>query len=166
MSRRRTTTLLPAAALTCLLALAGCGGASSTDSPSSESTATSESSSTQTSEAEPLALVVEGPQRAKCMVPNAEVLATQDTAFEGTVTALSDGTATLQVDRWFTGDAATDTVIVSTPSEQLQDLLVAVDFQRGRTYLVSSLDGRVSLCGFTNESDPGLEALYEEAFAG
>lgn len=163
MSRRRTTTMVAAAILMCAT-LAGCGGESRSTQTSSADP-TTESVEAETSDATPLALVADAPPAGRCMVPTAEALATQDTAFEGTVTSLADGTATLEVEHWFTGDSAADTVTVSTPSEQLQDLLVAVDFQEGQTYLVSSLGGRVSLCGFTAESSPRLEALYEEAFA-
>lgn len=156
MGRRRTTNLLTAVLLSGL-ALHGCGG-------EPERTA----AEPVTPESRVLELTVADPSaaQAKCMVPNAEVLATQDTAFEGTVTEVADGRATLTVEQWFTGGSGADTVTVSTPGEQLPDLLVAVDFQEGRTYLVSSLDGRVSLCGFSAESTPHLEQLYAEAFAG
>ena len=145
-----------------VLGLAGCGSESGNDA-ATEPTSDSSTGSTNATGG-PLELTVEGPPAAKCMVPNAEVLATQDTAFEGTVTELSDGTATLSVDQWFSGEPEADSVTVATPSHDLQDLLIAVDFKQGKTYLVSSLDGRVSLCGFTAESSPELESLYEEAF--
>ena len=41
---------------------------------------------------------------------------------------------------------------------------MAVDFQEGRTYLVSATDDRVTLCGFTAEETPELKAMYDEAF--
>ena len=63
-------------------------------------------------------------------------------------------------------DQQPDTVTVQAPSKDLQDLLMAVDFEEGRTYLVSATDTRVTLCGFTAEKTPELEALYDEAFAG
>lgn len=153
-----------------VLGLAGCAAdpAEESGDPNPASSPTSSPSDTPSASAGVLELTVDAPtaSQAKCMVPNAEVLATQDTAFEGTVTEVADGTATLSVEQWFSDGAGVDTVSVSTPSEQLQDLLVAVDFQEGRTYLVSSLDGRVSLCGFTAESTPQLEQLYAAAFAG
>ena len=40
----------------------------------------------------------------------------------------------------------------------------AVDFEEGKTYLVSAIGDRVTLCGFTAEESPELEALYAEAF--
>ena len=112
-----------------------------------------------------LALTADGAAAAKCAVPSAETLATFDTAFAGTVTSLDDGTATLSVDEWYAGDEA-DTVTVESPSKDLQDLLMAVDFQEGKSYLVSARGDRVTLCGFTAEQSPELQALYDEAFAG
>ena len=112
-----------------------------------------------------LALTADGSTAGKCAVPSAETLATFDTAFAGTVTSLEDGTATLSVDEWYAGDEAA-TVTVESPSQDLQDLLMAVDFQEGRSYLVSATGDRVTLCGFTAEEGPELQALYDEAFAG
>ena len=76
---------------------------------------------------------------------------------------IDGGTATLSVDEWYAG-AGADTVTVDTPSKDLQDLLMAVDFQEGQTYLVSAQDDRVTLCGFSAEKTPELEALYAQAF--
>ncbi|QBX54771.1 hypothetical protein EXE58_04355 [Nocardioides seonyuensis] len=148
-----------------VLGLAGCS--SDPEVEGDGAPASSSPSEIMTTSSETLELTVEPPPgQPKCMVPNVEALSTQDTAFEGTVTEVADGVATLSVQEWYSEDAGPETVSVSTPSEQLQDLLVAVDFQEGRTYLVSSLDGRVSLCGFTAESNPRLEALYAAAFVG
>ncbi len=155
MTRRRTTVLLAVAAMT----LSACGvGSSSSGSPDVGPVGAEAESS--------LELVIDGSAvSAKCMVPNAESLSTQDTAFAGTVETLGDGTATLSVVDWYAGDPRPDTVTVATPAQDLQQLLLAVDFVVGSTYLVSSLDGRVSLCGFTAERSPELQALYEQAFA-
>ncbi len=162
MSRRRTTHLLPAAAAVLLLALAGCGEEGNPtdreDSPAEQSSDTGDAG------AGTLALTADGSTAGKCAVPSAETLATFDTAFEGTVTSMDDGTATLSVDEWYAGDEAS-TVTVVAPSKALEDLLMAVDFQEGRTYLVSADGDRVTLCGFTAETSPELEALYAEAFA-
>lgn len=112
-----------------------------------------------------LALTVdESATAGRCAMPNANALAGFDTAFAGTVTSLADGTATLSVDEWFAGGDAS-TVTVAVPSNDLQALLMAVDFQEGRSYLVSADGERVTLCGFTAEDDPTLRALYDEAFA-
>lgn len=172
MSRLRTTRLLPAAAAALLLALTGCGGQ---DDASSDGDATSTQTSTATSTPEPgetsgdaaadtLALTADSSVASKCAMPSAETLATFDTAFEGTVTSIDDGMVTLSVDEWYAGDEA-GTVTVEAPSQELEDLLLAVDFTEGRTYLVSATDDRVTLCGFTAETSPELQALYDEAFA-
>ena len=124
--------------------------------------ATSESGSGSGSDT--LALTADGSMAGKCAMPNAETLAGFDTAFAGTVTSLEDGTATLSVDEWYAGDGEASTVTVRTPSESLQDLLMAVDFQEGKSYLVSADGERVTLCGFTAEQNPELQALYDEAF--
>ena len=147
-------------ALVALAGLAACGSdaqvASSGDEPATQSPSDAAG--------EPLALSADASMTGKCAVPTAETLATFDTAFAGTVTAIDDGTATLSVDEWYAGDEAA-TVTVTTPSKDLQDLLMAVDFQEGRSYLVSASGERVTLCGFTAEETPELQALYDEAFA-
>lgn len=102
---------------------------------------------------------------AKCMVPNAEVVAEQSTAFEGTVTSIADGVVTLTVDRWYAG-GTTDLARVQAPPDQMQALVGAVDFERGGRYLVSATDGRVTVCGFSARYSSDLAALYEQAFPG
>ena len=111
-----------------------------------------------------VALTADGSMGGKCAVPNAQTLAGFDTAFAGTVTSLDDGTATLSVDEWYAGDGEASTVTVNAPSESLEDLLMAVDFQEGKSYLVSADGDRVTLCGFTAEQNSELQALYDEAF--
>jgi hypothetical protein len=159
-SRFRTARLLPGLAACLALAVSGCGSAEDpapADPPASDSSGPSGD--------ETLALTADGSTTAKCAMPSAQILATFDTAFEGTVTSIEDGTVTLEVDRWYAGDEAS-TVTVEAPSKALEDLLMAVDFREGRTYLVSADDDRVTLCGFTAETSPELEALYAEAYAG
>lgn len=168
MSRLRTARLLPAAAAALLLALTGCGGQddASDGDTTATSTATSSPESGESSDdaaADTLALTADSSVASKCAMPSAETLATFDTAFEGTVTSIDDGMVTLSVDQWYAGDEA-GTVTVEAPSQALEDLLLAVDFTEGRTYLVSATDGRVTLCGFTAETSPELQALYDEAY--
>jgi hypothetical protein len=111
-----------------------------------------------------LELTVPAAPTGRCMVPSVANLQAQDTAFEGVVTAVTDGTATLDVTRSFKGEQ-TDTATVAAPSQDLQDLLLAVDFQEGQTYLVSSLDGEVSVCGLSARKDDLLADLYQQAYA-
>ncbi len=100
---------------------------------------------------------------AKCMVPNAEVLASADVAFDGTVTGIVGDEVTLEPTHWYAGDP-TETVVVTAPSVQMQRVASGVSFETGGRYLVSATDGQVSLCGFSAPYDEGLAAIYAEAF--
>ncbi len=102
---------------------------------------------------------------AKCMVPTAEILSQQTLAFEGTVTKLTDGLATLRVARWYAGDP-TDLVEVKAPSADMQALIGAVDFEEGGTYLVAATGQDLAVCGFSGPATPELAAMYGEAFGG
>lgn len=155
MSRLTTAPALAAALVTTSLVLAACGG----------NAAEQTSDEAPPAEAQSLELTVATAPASRCMVPNVDNLTAQDTAFEGVVTAVADGTATLDVTESFKGDS-TKVAHVSAPSQDLQDLLIAVDFQEGQTYLVSSLDGAVSLCGLSGPKDDQLAELYQQAYAG
>lgn len=135
--------------------LGGCGG-EDPEPTSSEPT---------TSEATTLELTVPAAQTGRCMPPSVENLQTQDTAFEGVVTAVAAGTATLDVTQTFKGKEV-DTVTVVAPAGELQDLLLAVDFEQGQTYLVSSLEGQVSVCGLSGPTEELLTDLYQQAYTG
>lgn len=154
-------------ALVATSALAACAQESgTTEAQEGQSTdSSSESSDTSASGSGTVELTADGSAAGKCAMPNAETLAGFDTAFEGTVTSLDDGTATLAVDQWYAGGDGASTVTVTTPSKALEDLLMAVEFQADRTYLVSADGGRVTLCGFSAEASPELETLYQSAFA-
>jgi hypothetical protein len=150
--------------LAAMAALTACGSDGDSDAgadPDADSSTPTSSTEVGTGT---LALTADGSAAGKCKVPSAETLSTFDTAFAGTVTSLDSGTATLAVDQWYAGDEAA-TVTVESPSKELEDLLMAVDFQQGKSYLVSATGGRVTLCGFTAEENPELQAMYDEAFA-
>jgi hypothetical protein len=157
-SRLRSALVVPVLVLS-MGGLAACGG----DDAAEDGTSSSDAGSGTASDT--LALTADPAAAGKCAVPSAEVLATFDTAFAGTVTSLEDGTATLEVDEWYAGDEAS-TVTVQSPTKDLADLLMAVEFEQGRSYLVSADGDRVTLCGFTAEQGPELQAMYDEAFAG
>lgn len=110
-------------------------------------------------------LTAPGPEAyaAKCMVPNAEVLAQQQVAVDATVTSIADGVVTLTVGEWYAGDP-TDLVRVQAPEAEMQELVGAVDFQEGGRYLVSATDGSVTVCGFSAPWSEDLAALYGQAF--
>ena len=112
-----------------------------------------------------IVLQVEPAADGRCAMPSAASLQAQDTAFEGTVVDLADGIATLDVDAWFKGEEVTQ-VTVQAPTPDMGALLGAVDFRTGRSYLVSAVDGKVSLCGLTGEKDALLTDLYTQAYPG
>ena len=161
-SRLRSALVAPVLVLA-MGGLAACGGDDAAEDGSEETTSSSDAGAGTSSDT--LALTADPAAAGKCAVPSADVLATFDTAFAGTVTSLEDGTATLEVDEWYAGDEAS-TVTVQSPSKDLADLLMAVEFEPGRSYLVSATRGRVTLCGFTAETSPQLQGLYDEAFTG
>lgn len=100
----------------------------------------------------------------RCLPPTADVLAEADVAFDGTVEQIDEGLVTLRATRWYAGEP-TDLVTVRGPSEELQQLLVAVDFQDGGRYLVAASDnGQVMVCGFSSDFSPRLQRLYDQAF--
>lgn len=99
---------------------------------------------------------------AKCMVPSADRIATQQIAFEGTVVAIKDGTVTLDPSHFFNG-TATDRVSVAAPDLNMTEL--PVNFQLGQTYIVGATGGQVSLCGMSGLATADLRALYQQAFA-
>jgi hypothetical protein len=102
----------------------------------------------------------------RCLPTTADVLAGADVAFDGTVEEIEGDLVTLRVTQWYAGEE-TDLVTVEGPSEDLQALLAAVDFQDGQRYLVAAApDGRVMVCGFSAPHSPRLERLYDRAFDG
>ena len=110
-----------------------------------------------------ISLTVPDAGQSRCMVPNAEALAAADVAFDGTVTAIHGGEVTLAPSTWYAGGPA-DTVVVTAPSAQMQEVAEGVSFEVGGRYLVSATDGRVTLCGFSAPYDAQLAALYAQAF--
>ena len=141
-----------------LLALAGCSSSDDGgDGPLVVDSLTS--SSTQT-------LTLPDGAAGRCMAPSAEVLGGATTAFDGEVTSVADGTATLTVDTWYAG-SPTDVVEVDAPSQSLQDLIGAASFEEGERFLVAADErGDLLVCGYTAPYDETLAALYAEAFGG
>ncbi|MBA3782326.1 MAG: hypothetical protein H0X12_10815 [Nocardioides sp.] len=110
------------------------------------------------------ALVTGEAVEAKCMVPNVRVLRGNTLAFDGSVTSIEGDQVTLAPTTWFKG-TPTETVTVTAPSKQLQELLVAVDFQVGGRYLVTAFQDTVTLCGFSAPYSEDLDKLYQDAYA-
>jgi len=101
---------------------------------------------------------------ASCMALTPELLRDVPLAFAGTVTTVEGEYATLTVDEWFVGGDAT-TVRVFAP-DGFEALIGSIDFQEGKSFLVSAYDGVVNYCGFSGEETPELRAVYDAAFGG
>ena len=83
-------------------------------------------------------------------------------AFAGTVTAVEANTVTLEVDRWYTGDANQPGVVVLAAGTDVPVALDGVEFLVGERYLVTTLGGEVLICGISAPASPDLEALYAQ----
>lgn len=105
------------------------------------------------------------PPAGRCVAVSADLLALQDTAFDGTVISITDDLVTLDVGHWYRGGDA-DQVTVQAPPKVLQSLLLAADFQVGQRYLVAANSGTLNVCGLTAAYSDDLAAMYAEAFGG
>ena len=85
-------------------------------------------------------------------------------AFEGTVTAVGQGSVTLEVSRWFVGGEA-DQVVLDV-ADVASPALDGIAFVPGTEYLVAVADGQVQTCGVSAVAEPVLQQLYEQWFAG
>ena len=110
-----------------------------------------------------LELSAQPPSSAKCAMVSVELLGMQETAFDGTVTSMTDGVVTLEVGQWYRG-GDTDLVTVQAPPAGMQALIQAVDFQAGQRYLVAANDGFVTACAMSAPDSDELAALYAEAY--
>jgi len=105
-----------------------------------------------------------GATTGRCLPPSADTLSSADVAFDGKVEGIEGDLVTLRPTHWYAGQP-TDLVTIKGPSEELQQLLVAVDFQDGGRYLVAASNGgRVMVCGLSAQFSPRLEGLYGKAF--
>lgn len=105
------------------------------------------------------------PAAGRCAPVTVEVLQQQEVAFDGVVTQLSDGVATLEVSHWYRG-APTDVVEIGAPGLDQRRLLDVVAFQVGDRYLVAGHDGSVVPCGASGAHTDRLAGLYAQAFGG
>lgn len=85
-------------------------------------------------------------------------------AFEGTVTAVGQGSVTFEVSRWFVGGEADQVVLDVT--DVASPALDGIAFVPGTEYLVAVADGQVQTCGVSAVAEPVLQQLYEQWFAG
>lgn len=103
-----------------------------------------------------------GGAMASCIVFDPAILSDAPIAFEGTATAVEGDEVTLDVDRWFKGGES-DEVVLRAP-QGLQALIGGIEFEEGKQYLISAVDGHVNYCGYSGEVTPELEAGFEAAF--
>ena len=167
--RNRLTWLVAAAAAAMIAGVGGfaIAGLSGDDGPPPQASG-HRTTPAATAANEPLAgqttaLTAEAPKGRCTAQPTAAMLAQYDQAFEGTVTAIDANTVTLQASEVFQGEVG-ETVEVSAPPAGFDALLNQVQFQVGGTYLVSSYNGAVSMCGFSGPASAALQKLFTEAF--
>lgn len=111
----------------------------------------------------PLALTANGEDAmAMCMVFDPAMLAELDPAFGGTVVALTDSVATIEVDRWFSDGDAEIVEIEYTPG--FEALIGTPSLEVGQRYLITATDGVVNGCGYSGLATPDLEGAFEAAF--
>ena len=82
--------------------------------------------------------------------------------FRGTVSAVGDGTVTLDVTDWYAGGDA-DQVVLATGDVPIM-ALDGVEFVQGGDYLVAVQDGQVVICGISGQYSPELATLYDQWF--
>lgn len=114
---------------------------------------------------DPVVMTLQAPTAlpAKCAVPSPEILATSETAFAGTVTAVDGDTVTLAPTETFAGTSADEIEVVGMGPDgpRLGD---QPEFVVGGTYLISATDGQISSCGLSGTASPELANLYQLAF--
>lgn len=116
------------------------------------------------SEAAPTVTRLDAPTAAgRCMVITADLLRNQTLAFDGSVTGIADGVATLEVTTWYAG-GDTDVVEVNAPAADLTTVIGTPQFEVGERYLVAATDEKVAACGMSATYSDELAALYTEAF--
>lgn len=104
----------------------------------------------------------DGTVMGSCVPVEAQYLRDMPMAFGGTVTAVTDGTVTIDVDRWYKGGDAD--VVTLTNDTAANVSIDGVEFTPGQRYLVSATDGTVNACGFSGPATPELQRVFDEAF--
>lgn len=114
-----------------------------------------------------LSLADAGMSMSSCIPFDVSILAMMPVAFAGTATEITQTTVILDVDRWFTTDAAeTDLVAITLPAGMTSAALDGVDFVIGDRYLVTATDGVVNGCGFSGPATSEFETAFASAFGG
>lgn len=106
-----------------------------------------------------------GGGNASCIRYDLEMLAQQEFAFDGTVSAIDGESVTFDVGKWYRGSG--DSSVTLTQVGQGDGVVmegILVDFQVGGRYLVSGAGGVITGCGYSQAWDPSVEAGWASAF--
>jgi len=100
-----------------------------------------------------------------CIRFELEILAQQELAFDGTVTAIDGEAVTFAVGTWYRGpgDASVTLTEVGLGSGAVTSVPI-VDFEVGARYLVSGAGGIVTGCGYSQPYDDAAAADWASAF--
>lgn len=104
-----------------------------------------------------------GTALSSCLPLTVEYLAEMSPAFAGTATSVSDGQVVLRVDRWYAGGSAAE-VVLSIPAGAHAALIGQIDFREGGQYLITAEGGTMTMCGYSGEATPELQAAFDAAF--
>ncbi|MGW6449260.1 hypothetical protein [Lentzea sp. NPDC055074] len=110
-----------------------------------------------------VAVLTDGPvdPEVRCRAPEAAVLRERaQMAFEATVLKIEGAVVTLQVQRAWAGEAD----LVEVRNTTSSPVLAGFEPEVGRKYLVAASELRVMGCGYSGPDEPGLRAVYDEAF--
>jgi hypothetical protein len=102
---------------------------------------------------------------ATCIRFDLELLAQQEFAFDGTVTAIDGESVTFDVGKWYRGSG--DASVMLTQVGQGEGAVmegILVDFQVGNRYLVSGAGGVITGCGYSQAWDASAAADWASAF--
>jgi hypothetical protein len=104
---------------------------------------------------------------AMCIRFDLELLAQQEFAFDGTVTAIDGESVTFKVGKWYRGPdgaSVTLTQVGQGGGAVMEGILV--DFQVGSRYLVSGAGNVITGCGYSQAWDASAAADWASAFGG
>lgn len=104
-----------------------------------------------------------GDVMSSCIQYSVDVLAQMPVAFSGTAATVGDGTARLEVDRWYRGGTA-DVVELENPTGPMTSI-DGIELTAGSRYLVTATeDGTVNGCGYTAEWSEPMAQDFARAF--
>ena len=107
-----------------------------------------------------------GPSMSSCIQFSVDVLRDMPMAFSGSVTSVSEGVVTLDVDRWYAGGSADQVRVSSDTSGAPVSIEGAPTLEVGQRYLISANEGVVSSCGYSGPYSEELAQSFQEAFPG